>query len=198
MKDNIQFVLILCLFGYIIFLQQCEGGRSKTNQDVPKIDTIISMDTIMPTPVIVNLPRQDIPAPIVVYIDSSKSKIVTTDIDTNQHQQVQLYQDSIEDENMKFYYTSLVDGELLTNNFNYKLKIPKQITKTVEITKPFPVPANSFFLNTGVGANSSGIASLALGLQFVSKKGWSIGYDYDIFQNSHQVRLGIRLFSLKN
>jgi hypothetical protein len=38
---------------------------------------------------------------------------------------------------------------------------------------------------------------LTVGLQFVSKKGWALGYDYDVLQNVHQVRLGVRLLPFK-
>jgi hypothetical protein len=194
MKDNIQFALVLCLFGYIIFLQQCKQGAASQQVQAPPIDTIIRMDTIFPAPIIVQMPRQSVPAPTIIYIDSSKNIVANERINTSKHQAAQLYQDSLEDENLTLYYSSIVDGELLQNDLNYKLKIPKQITKTLEISKPYPVPVSALFLNAGVGGNVNAFASVTLGLQFVSAKGWALGYDYDLLQNVHSVRLGVRLF----
>jgi len=97
------------------------------------------MDTILPAPIIVQFPRQDVPEPRIIYIDSSKNIVVNHLIDTSKHQVAQLYQDSLEDENLTLYYSSVIDGELLQNKLDYKLKIPIRITKTVEVFKPYPV-----------------------------------------------------------
>lgn len=197
MKNNIQFALILCLFGYIIFLQQCGKGGSPSQHRQATLDTIISFDTVLPPPIIVKLPRQEIPEPIIVYIDSSNRQVSTALVDTNTHQATRFYQDSLEDENLTLFYSSLVDGQLLQNNIDYKLKIPKLITKTIEIPKPYPIPTNGFFLNAGVGGNPRQFSSITVGLQFIGKKGWAVGYDYDILQNVHQVKLGFRLWHQK-
>jgi hypothetical protein len=194
MKDNIQFALVLCLFAYVIFLQQCKQDSPSQQVQAPSIDTIIRMDTIFPAPIIVQMPRQSVPEPMIIYIDSSKNIVQNHLIDTSKHQAAQLYQDSLEDENLTMYYSSIVDGELLQNDLNYKLKIPTRITKTVEISKPYPVPVSALFLNAGVGGNVHSFASVTLGLQFVSAKGWALGYDYDLLQKVHSVRLGVRLF----
>jgi len=198
MKDNIQFALILCLFGYIIFLQQCKQSSNAQDAQLPPIDTIIRMDTVLPAPIIVQLPRQVVPAPTIIYIDSTKNIVVKERIDTGQHQAAQLYQDSLEDENLTLYYSSIVDGELLQNDLNYKLKIPTRITKTIEISKPYPVPVSALLLTGSVGGNPSVFASIRLGAEFVSAKGWSLGYDYDLLQNVHSVKLGVRLFRFKS
>jgi hypothetical protein len=192
MKDNIQFVLILCLFAYVIFLQQC--GQSKTQEIQEPRTTTIRMDTILPAPIIVQLPRQDVPEPTIIYIDSSKNVVVVNSlIDTNKHQVARLYQDSLEDENLTLYYSSVIDGQLLQNKLDYKLKIPTRITKTVEISKPYPVSVSSILLTGGLGGNVNQFASVRLGLEFVSAKGWALGYDYDLLQNVHSVKVGVRL-----
>jgi hypothetical protein len=194
MKDNIQFALILCLFGYVIFLQQC--GQGKT-QEIQKPTTIIRMDTILPAPIIVQLPRQDVPEPRIVYIDSSKNIVVNSLIDTSKHQAAQLYQDSLEGENLTLYYSSVIDGQLLQNKLDYKLKIPTRITKTIEVSKPYPVSVSSILLTGGLGGNLNSFSSVRLGLEYVSAKGWAVGYDYDLLQNVHSVNLGVRLFQFK-
>lgn len=196
MKDNIQFGLILCLFGYILFLQQCGSSPRNEPQQVLR-DTIIQLDTTPAAPIIIQLPRQEIQAPVIVYVDSSGRKVPRPKIDTQKHEKANLYQDSIEDENLTLYYESTVKGQLLSHGLDYKLKIPKLITKTIEIPKPYAEPVSALFLVGGVGGNVNQFASITAGLQFVSSKGWSLGYDYDLLQNSHQVKLGVQLFQLK-
>jgi hypothetical protein len=71
MKDNVQFALILGLFAYLIFLQQCKQASSLSNQQEFKADTTIVIDTILPAPVIVQMTRQVVPEPIVIYVDGS-------------------------------------------------------------------------------------------------------------------------------
>lgn len=197
MKDTIQFIVNLALIGYIIFMYQCKGAN--TNNLVKELhpDTTIVVDTQLPPPIVVQLPRQKIPEPISLYIDSTKQVVPISQVDPLEHETAQLYQDSIEDENLTLYYKSMVQGELLDYNLDYKLKIPKRITNTVTITKPTPIPAHSLLLNTGVGVDPNGFSSVTVGLQFVSNRGWALGYDYDVLQNQHEVKLGIRLWKQK-
>lgn len=197
MKDTIQFITILGLMAYIIFLQQCKSNPTNnlTKELLP--DTTIVVDTLMPKPIIVQMPRQTIPEPIIIYIDSSQQIVPASQINPVEHETAQLYQDSIEDENLTLYYKSMVQGKLLDYNLNYKLKVPKQITQTITITKPIPMPAYSLWFNTGTGINPNGFASLTFGLQFISKKGWSLGYGYDVLQNQHELTLGVQLWRQK-
>lgn len=195
MKDNIQFAAILIMFGYIIFLSQCQGNNSGSQAEQPRIDTIVRMDTTPPQPIVIQLPRQEVPPPVIVYVDSSGQKVPTAKIDTTKHEKARLYQDSISDENLTLYYESTIKGQLLNNALDYKLKVPKLITKTIEISKPYPMPVSTLLLTGGIGGNVNQFSSVTLGLQFVSKKGWSLGYDYDLLQNVHSVRLGIKIFS---
>lgn len=193
MKDNIQFALILCLFGYVIFLQQCKQASPSQQQTILR-DTIVSIDTTPPPPIVIQLPRQQIQAPVIVYVDSSGRKVPMPEVDTQKHEIANLYQDSIEDENLTLYYESTVKGQLLSHALDYKLKIPKIITKKIEVLKPYPTPVSTLLLTGGVGGNISQFSSIVLGLEFVSAKGWALGYDYDLLQNVHSVRLGIRVF----
>ncbi|WP_264788109.1 hypothetical protein [Aureispira anguillae] len=197
MQNKIQFILIIGLMVYSIWLQQCRGaGKANSNQEQHP-DTTIVLDTQMPAPIIVQMPRQAPPAPYIIYIDSTKQIVPTAQVDPSQHDRAQVYQDSIEDDNLTLYYKSMVQGELLDYELDYQLKIPKKITKTVTITKPIPQPAHSLFFNTGVGVDLQGFSSVTVGMQFMSNKGWALGYHYDVLQNRHEVKLGIRLWRQK-
>jgi hypothetical protein len=107
-----------------------------------------------------------------------------------------LYRKSIEDENLTLYYESTIKGQLLSNTLDYKLKIPKLITKTIEVLKPVPTPVSTLLLTAGVGGHVNQFSSVRLGLEFVSKKGWAIGYDYDLLGNVHSVNLGFEIGSV--
>lgn len=197
-NNNTSLWIFLFLYASIIIFDKCGKGIESTLNQEYKRDTIIQIDTTFPAPIIVNLPRQRIPTPTVIYIDSSKKVVLSPNVDTTKHMAANVYQDSLEDENLTLYYSSIVQGELLKNALDYKLKIPKQITKTIEVSKPYPSPVSAFYLKGGVGGNVNQFSSITVGLQFVSKKGWSLGYDYDILENTHSVNLGIKLFQLKN
>ena len=197
MKDYAQMLMTLCLFAYIIFLTQCKQGSGEQTSILPKADTTIIIDTILPPPVIVNLPRQAVPTPTIIYIDSSKNIVSVDRVDSALHKPVQSYIDSIEDDNLTLYYNSIVDGHLLSNALDYKLKIPKTITKNITIRKPFAVPAHQLLFKTGLGTDTKTLSSLTVGAQFIAKKGWSLEYEYDIFENSHQVTLGVRIWRAK-
>lgn len=194
MKDSIQFLLILCLFAYVLFLQQCQGDKTPEQGRSYQMDTIVRIDTQRVEPVVIQLPPQQLPPPTIIYIDSSKKVVEWAYIDTNKHTAAKLYKDSLEDENLTLYYSSIIDGELLNNSFDYQLKIPKQITKTIEVPKPYPSAPARLLFNTGIGTDTRSFNSLKVGLQFVSRKGWALGYDYDAFQHSHHITLGVQLF----
>lgn len=160
----------------------------------PQQDTIVTIDTTPAPPIIIQMPRQATPKPIIVYVDSTGRSVPKAKIDTSKHEKANLYRDSIEDENLTLYYESTVKGSLLSNALDYKLKIPKLITKKIEILKPVPTPVSALLLTGGVGGNVNQFSSVRLGLSFVSAKGWSVGYDYDVLQNVHSVNVGVRLF----
>jgi hypothetical protein len=186
----LQVILILFSVGLLI------NDISDTSYQ-PQQERIITIDTILPPPIIIQLPRQAVIEPIIIYVDSAGKTISKAEIDTFKHEKANLYRDSIEDDNLTLYYESTVKGKLLKNHLNYKLKVPKLITKTIEIPKPYPVPVSAFFLNGGIGGNVNQFSSITVGLQFVSRKAWTLGYEYDILQNTHHVKLGVKLFQLK-
>lgn len=184
--------LIIGILSSALQLRQTLGLSLEPQK--PQIDTIVRIDTTAAPPIIIQLPRQAAPKPIIVYVDSSGHSVPSAKIDTSKHEIANLYKDSIEDENLTLYYESTIKGQLLNNALDYKLKVPKLITKTVEILKPIPTPVSTLLLTGGVGGNVNQFSSVRLGLEFVSAKGWAVGYDYDILGNVHSVNVGVRLF----
>ena len=156
------------------------------------LERIVSIDTTAAPPIIIELPRQAAPKPIIIYVDSSGRSVPAAKIDTSTHEKANLYRDSIEDDNLTLYYESTIKGQLLNTALDYKLKVPKLITKTIEVLKPVPTPVSTLLLTGGVGGNLNQFSSVRLGVSFVSAKGWAVGYDYDLLQNVHS-RLFIKL-----
>jgi len=196
-RNRILFIFFItyALIGILSFAMQIRefwGGSSE--HPWPQQERIISIDTTPAPPIIIQLPRQAAPQPIIVYVDSTGRSLPRAKIDTSKHEKANLYRDSIEDENLTLYYESTVKGSLLNNALDYKLKVPKLITKKIEVLKPVPTPVSTLLLTGGVGGNVNQFSSVRLGLSFVSAKGWAVGYDYDLLQNVHSVNVGVRLF----
>lgn len=198
MKENLQLLLTLVLSVYIICITQCKHSNDSSAIAVPTIDTVIQIDTIHPSPIYVELPPQAPAAPTIIYIDSSRTIVQQEQVDTSIHHAVSSYKDSLSNDELTIYHESIVDGELLGSIIGYKLHVPKTIEKTVEITKPYPAPVNAIFLTGGLGTDFKQLSSLNLGLQFVSAQGWSAAYEYDLLQDAHHAKIGIRLFQFNN
>ena len=198
-KNRLLYILLIANLALSTFylLSDIINVRFSTEPTAPPQERIISIDTTAPPPIIIQMPRQATPKPIIVYVDSTGSSVPRAKIDTSKHEKANLYRDSIEDDNLTLYYESTVKGNLLSNALDYKLKIPKLITKKIEVLKPVPTPVSTLLLTGGVGGNVNQFSSVRLGLQFVSAKGWAVGYDYDVLQNVHSVNVGVRLFQLK-
>ena len=201
-KSNYSIIIysVLALYGvlFTLGLGLFLSGSISIKSEQPPQERIISIDTTAAPPIIIQLPRQAAPKPIIIYVDSSGRSVPAAKIDTSTHEKANLYRDSIEDENLTLYYESTIKGQLLNTALDYKLKVPKLITKTIEVLKPVPRPVSTLLLTGGVGGNVNQFSSVRLGLEFVSAKGWAVGYDYDVLQNVHSVNVGVRLFQFKS
>lgn len=189
MKERFFYLFVIVGLGFLLFLNKC-GDNYHIPTPTIRIDTTIVVDTVYPPPVIVQLPQQPPPAPVVFYVDSSGASTTPEQAATV----AKLYQDSIEDDNLTLFYKSTVEGTLLNQDMSYRLKIPKEINKTVTITTSHPVPAPQLFLKSNVGLDRLGNASLSIGLEYTSRHRWAIGYNYDLLQKRHEITLGYALW----
>lgn len=192
----LQFISILVLIGIILLQQKCQ--RDSTTPKVVHTETRIVVDSQAPPPIIVRMPSQPIPAPVVIYPNDQGAPLPVASIDTTKHLPAHLYQDSMEDENQTIYSSITVRGELLASQMNYKLKIPTVVTKTVTTTQTIQKPVSSLLLVGGVGLSPQQKISFEAGLQFVSAKGWAVGYEYDFMNKTHQVKLGLALHRFRS
>jgi hypothetical protein len=191
MKEAINYAILGSLIFYLLFLNHC-NQEHRAPPDPQARDTTITIDTTSPPPIVIHLPRQVIPEPMVIYIDSSAQRVEQGTPEVVKA--ANLYQDSIKDENLTLYYNSTIDGQLLAQTMSYQLHVPRTITKRIEIPKPYPIPAAQLLLKSSLGLDRTGVKTWSVGLQFISKQGLSIGYNYGLLQQRHEVSLGYPLW----
>lgn len=195
LTNTLHFVLTLVLIGLLLFQQQCHPEPAPPK--VVHTQTRIVIDSQPPPPVIIRMPQQPLPAPVVIYPDERGEPLPLAQIDTTKDLPAHLYKDSIEDENQILYSSITVRGELLASQMSYKLKIPTVVTKTVETTQTIQEPVSSLLLVGGVGLSAQQRISFGAGLQYVHAKGWAVGYEYDFMNQIHEVKLGLPLYQFK-
>ncbi|MGH1336059.1 MAG: hypothetical protein ACRBFS_08015 [Aureispira sp.] len=199
---TIQKPLLVILFLFILFIQMCGDKQLRPTKpfstEIPAPDTvrIVHIDTFYPAPQIVTI-KAPIPTPEIIYRTSTGVTITDTLLLTESSRTAKVYTDTFNQKDIDLYYTAVVSDEceLVRNQIDYQLKIPREIvkTQTTTITKPIPVAPTQLLLNCRVGTNWNGQTTLAPGLQLVTPKGWAIGYSYDLFTKQHHVTLAARL-----
>lgn len=148
----------------------------------------------------------EIPEPKVIVLDKDKKwkqelmqvfgemkfkNQVLQQVNDSLMENLNLYSDTLSDENLDIYYNSLTHGNLLSSDISYQLKVPTIITNTVH--KPIPTKQNQWLLIGEAGGNMQSFSNLSLGVQHISKKGWVKGYKYNVMQNTHNGVLGIKI-----
>lgn len=192
-------MLALLLLGYIIFKEL--SYAITTNTPAPIVKEIVDtnyQEFIQPIPV-------KIPEPKIIVVNSSKDWLedlskafgklkveneILSKINDSLYEKLNLYSDTLSDENLDIYYNSLVHGTLLNTDLKYNLKVPKTITKTQFVDKPIQKP--SWLLQAQIGGNPHAFSNASLGLQFISKKGLSSSYHYNLIQKTHNIGIGYR------
>ena len=147
MNLKIEHIVILCLIGYIIFLQQCtkpkvEWLKDSATHTTEYQVTTVKIDTIpfkYPVPYLVEIP---ITPPTSTEIDSADGSVINN------------YTLSVEDSLIKGTLFSKVDGTLIDQKFEYVPKFPQYIKET--ITKDvYRKRKNLLFLTAGLEGNNT-------------------------------------------
>jgi hypothetical protein len=196
-------IVILAVLVMVLFFRQCQSNKlpfeiSPPSYELPQPDTVtvVQVDTLYPPPQVVTL-SAPIPLPEKIYLTVQGERIVDTLQLTESSRTAQVYTDTFITEDLDVYYTATVSDacQLISNDIDYQLKVPKEIvrTETITIKEPIPVPNNQVLLTGEVGSNWQGRTSIAPGIQFVDRRGWAIGYSYDVINQQHSVSIGIRL-----
>ena len=170
----------------LLLLKDCKPvGKINTS----KIDTVTVMksDTIYPKPDTIEIP--------ITRLRIVKS--IPDTVHTEVCKLIRIYQDSLVDSNIAFYYTDVVKGMILDKHMSYKLKVPLRITDSVFVTTTKTETINkqpkvTLFAGISVGGNKNTFNSAG---PFVSLqlKNNLIGYNYNALQNTHNISFGVKL-----
>jgi len=108
--------------------------------------------------------------------------------------QLNEYKDTLQSKDITIYSTVLTDGKVYENKLKYDFKYPLVTETTIENVK---VPKSGMFIYSGVGGNSTELSAINVGLQYVHKNKWFVGYGVNLKNTpnpSHQIQFGVKLF----
>lgn len=96
--------------------------------------------------------------------------------------------------------THVVLGTLIKTKKTWHLKIPEILKKTTETittneTNTYPVPTHksSLWLSGGLTQHQFNIKSIPIGVTYLNKRGWGIGYERHLFLNMNEFTVLYRL-----
>lgn len=111
------------------------------------------------------------------------------------------YKDSLVNKEIHVYYDFKVKGTLLSRNWSYKpieVLVTRDsiiyVSKIVEVEKPVKTLENALY-GYGIAGGNQNAFLFGAGLNFITKKGTVVGYQYQRFgkDNFHSVLFGIKI-----
>jgi hypothetical protein len=198
--QSLSLVIIICLVGYIIFLQQCSGIRIRRDQVIVEQSFLDSLNAAAKKPPEVKWRDSIIYKDTTIYRDHFVPQPYLVEKDTS------YYSDKLEKGDIWVSHWLKVHGEILDAEWSWKLP-PKYLTiKEIYINRPVPVerkvPVNkralygSFSLG---GDPNTWQGSAAAYLDYTDLKGNIYGASYTRFNknNIYQFKFGKRIFPRK-
>ncbi len=125
--------ILMIVVAILLSLRDCgHEGIGKYKGNIIRVDTVITQNIILPKDTIYKY-----------VFNKSNSRLVrdsiyihdTIQADSNLCDYIRMYRDTIEDENVILYTADSIQGRYLGGEFDYKLKVPIEIDKTITITK---------------------------------------------------------------
>lgn len=194
MLKDIKNILITVLF-IIVAILLFQVGCNKPEIDLkPKTSVLVKSDTVWGKDTIYQLKVVYKPKNTLIYkIDTIKYPISADSLYF-----VREYSDSLVDTNQTVYYKAKTLGILDELDISYKLKVPIKITDSVFTNTTTIVtkqPKLSIYagIETGGNLNSFNISPY-LDLNI---KNNTIGYRYGILDETHNIKVGIKLYKSK-
>lgn len=185
-KDNIAFILALVVM--VLILLRCNHNTKTAS--VSSKDTItitkIFHDTIKIKESIIK--DKPLPYKVYVYLDTTSHKIDS----------LKLYKNDFKTTYGNISVVDSINGNLLSQRLLLDLKIPKDsVVITNNITKHDIIIKHpkfqGFWLGLETGGNKTSFNSISPYL-LVSYKNKQIGYSYNILDNTHNIRVGVKIF----
>lgn len=166
---TIERVTILILLALLFLLQQCHKSCPTEPREIIKTEIIRTSDTTVVTKVdtITKYVKLDVPVPIPYPEDTT----------------INLYTQEYSDSNLDATFINKVDGTLVESNFNYKLKIPKEILTTIthtdSVTKYVKTTKNIIAINgIFMGSQYANTFEAGVGISYYHKKGYIYQLNY--------------------
>jgi hypothetical protein len=166
---TIERVTILVLLALLFLLQQCHKSCPTEPREIIKTEIIRTSDTTVVTKVdtITKYVKLDVPVPIPYPEDTT----------------INLYTQEYSDSNLDATFINKVDGTLVESNFNYKLKIPKEILTTIthtdSVTRYVKTTKNIIAINgIFMGSQYANTFEAGVGISYYHKKGYIYQLNY--------------------
>ncbi len=186
---NYTIIILFIIIGILLLLRGC-GDNIPKNTVIVKDSLVIRVDTVFPLPVTIT---KVINKPYIVYKEHSND---TTDLSFAKF--IVTTKDSLIDSNIAITSINRIQGKPLDLALSYRLKVPKTITKTIEITKTnlkYRQPCYSVFGGMRLGGSTTSLAiSPFLALR---KDKTYFDISYDVIGKSYNLGVGINLFNIK-
>ena len=191
---NYTIATLFAVIGVLLLLRQCgDGGTNGTIiQGTTISDTLTVHDTIRAVDTIIQ--TKWITSPTIVSETPFNSNGLENESICKMYR---TYADSVEDENQTLYYTAKVVGRLDSIKLDYKLKIPLRINTTTTITNTridtlVREPKWQMFVGSEVGGSAAKF-NISVGADLLVRK-VSVGYRYGLLDETHNIKVGYRLF----
>lgn len=182
-------ILILFLTCIILFLTR--GCNHKCSDPIVMHDTVTwtTVDTFIPEPkTITKIVKQFIPIGDTIIINNTPTF-------------VNIYKDSLVDDNLAITWLDTVEGKFIGKGVSYRLFVPKtilkkdfvQIKETTFLTKS---PKFSIFAGGIVGGNKHELSSIQPIVGFTANQN-AVFYGYNLINQSHNIGFTRTIFKSK-
>lgn len=186
MKLKIEYIIIAILILLGLFISQCPSPKVEIKSEttvIEKIDTVRIYDTVQKKiPIYIKVPE-------VIYLKDTLGDSI----------KLNRYSNNIEDSVIKGEIVSEIDGTLINQTLNYKLKVPQLVIRDsifTTIEKIILENQNKTFIFAGFttgGSKTSFNFGPNIGLY---SKDYLCSYNYDIINKNHNISFSKR-FNLK-
>lgn len=192
------------IWGLLMMIYFLLGGKSCAEGNVSKdadtivettiVDTVTYVDTIHWTDTNIVEISLIVNEPVRMNVDAYSDTAVTDDL----FEDINIYSDSAVTDDVSIYWADTVQGRLVGKYMSYKLHLPSQIVKTSAVTKTVTQTTTSpqhhkFYLDINIGNKDKCIGGI-----FINKNDKMLfGYNYDFYTESHNIKLGYKLWESK-
>jgi hypothetical protein len=177
-------IVILILLLLLLLLQQCHKACPKEPWEIIKTEVKTYRDTVTVVKVDTVIKRVTLKVPIPVPAPEDTT--------------INMYTQEHSDSSLDATFITKVDGILVNSDFKYKLKVPKEITKTITVTdtvkKYIKINRNVWAINGIITASpANNKLDAGVGISFYDKKGYLYQVNYLPVTKTYMVGFSFQL-----